>query len=327
MHLFHRLQVHLGSTTPNTVHHVTVTNPYPWMNLGDRKIQLTTNTRRRATSLKNRRCRTNRAHPNGVDLRPHQHLSPNTHLQETRPRSCLLTLSIQKWAGYHSIWRKRRARGAVLAVWLCDSFWMDGLLVSFNLSLSDFAFWITKRMLLITLTLPVCPPLPLEPFPLEPSPLLEFLSCSAVNQLPTSSQVHHHFRHSFASRVKAYLFLVDLLHCRHSHGLSSFLLLLHANLCITRDPLIFVALFSILTQSLASLTSCTTAIFPHPYHSFTLESSIIPHIQYIIYCSSAVSLGLEGGFVFIHRNNTKMERKTSQRRLSAAALANCKLCS
>ena len=152
-HSFYRLQVHLGSTTPNTVHHVTVTNPYPWMNLGDRKIHLTTNTRRRATSLKNRRCRMNRAHPNGVDLRPHQHLSPNTHLQETRPRSCLLTLSTQKWAGYHSIWRKRRARGAVLAVWLCDSFWMDGLLVSFNLSLSDFAFWITKRMLLITLTL------------------------------------------------------------------------------------------------------------------------------------------------------------------------------
>lgn len=121
IHSFHRLQVHSGSTTPNTVHHVTVTNPYPWMNSGDRKIQLT-NTRRRATSLRNRRCRTNRACPNGVDLHPHQHLSPNMHLQETRPRSCLLT---QKWAGYHSIWRKRRARGAVLVVWLCDSFRMD----------------------------------------------------------------------------------------------------------------------------------------------------------------------------------------------------------
>ena len=99
-----------------------------------------------------------------------------------------------------------------------------------------------------THTLPVSPPLPLEPFPLEPSPLLEFLSCSAVNQLPTSSQVHHHFRHSFASRVKAYLFLVDLLHCRHSHRLSSFLLLLHANLCITRDPS-FLLLFSLFSRN------------------------------------------------------------------------------
>ena len=87
-----------------------------------------------------------------------------------------------------------------------------------------------------THTLPVCPPLPLEPFPLEPSPLLESLSCSQSINLPSSSQVHHHFRHSFASRVKAYLFLVDLLHCRHSLRLSSFLPLPHANLCITETP-------------------------------------------------------------------------------------------